>query len=158
MIRLYDYELSGNCYKLRLLMHWLGLPFERIPVDFHPGRAHKSDAFVQNVNPLGQLPVLDDDKHYWVGEDEARAAQEKVQAATDETIKRVDEIVKALNAHAKFLRGALGRHIDMRFTPDLRFRIDDTFDRMDETRRLFSQEQVRRDVEAPATDDEGDDT
>ncbi|MCB2027237.1 MAG: glutathione S-transferase family protein [Rhodoferax sp.] len=61
MIRLYDYELSGNCYKLRLLMHWLGLPFERVPVDFHPGRAHKSDAFVQNVNPLGQLPVLDDD-------------------------------------------------------------------------------------------------
>lgn len=61
MIRLYDYELSGNCYKLRLLLHWLGVPFERIAVDFHPGRAHKSDWFVQHVNPLGQVPVLDDD-------------------------------------------------------------------------------------------------
>jgi glutathione S-transferase len=61
MIRLYDYELSGNCYKLRLLMHWLGLACERIPVDFHPGRAHKSETFLHTVNPLGQLPVLDDD-------------------------------------------------------------------------------------------------
>jgi len=61
MIRLYDYELSGNCYKLRLLLHWLGLAYERIPVDFHPGRAHKSEWFLQHVNALGQLPVLDDD-------------------------------------------------------------------------------------------------
>jgi glutathione S-transferase len=61
MIRLYDYELSGNCYKLRLLMHWLGLTYERIAVDFHPGRAHKCAWFMQNINPQGQLPVLDDD-------------------------------------------------------------------------------------------------
>ncbi len=61
MIRLYDYELSGNCYKLRLLLHWLGLDYQRVPVDFHPGRAHKSDAFLQTINPQGQLPVLDDD-------------------------------------------------------------------------------------------------
>lgn len=33
-----------------------------------------------------------------VGEDEARAAQEKVQTATDDTIKRIDEIVKAKEA------------------------------------------------------------
>ena len=60
MIHLYDYELSGNCYKLRLLLHWLGLAYERIPVDFHPGRAHRSAHFLQHINPLGQLPVLAD--------------------------------------------------------------------------------------------------
>jgi len=60
MIRLYDYELSGNCYKLRLLLHWLAVTYERIAVDFHPGRAHKSAWFMQNINPQGQLPVLDD--------------------------------------------------------------------------------------------------
>jgi len=60
MIRLYDYELSGNCYKLRLLLHWLGLSYERIPVDFHPGREHRSARFLQHINPLGQLPVLAD--------------------------------------------------------------------------------------------------
>ncbi len=61
MIRLYDYELSGNCYKLRLLLHWLGLAYARVPVDFHPGRAHQSASFLRDVNPLGQLPVIDDD-------------------------------------------------------------------------------------------------
>ncbi len=60
MIRLYDYELSGNCYKLRLLLHWLGIEYTRIPVDFHPGREHKSALFIDTINPLGQLPVLFD--------------------------------------------------------------------------------------------------
>lgn len=60
MITLYDYELSGNCYKLRLMMSLLQLPYERVEVEFHPGKAHKQDAFLA-LNPLGQLPVLDDD-------------------------------------------------------------------------------------------------
>ena len=60
MITLYDYELSGNCYKVRLLLHWLGLHHTRIPVDFHPGRAHRSAWFLDHVNPQGQLPVLQD--------------------------------------------------------------------------------------------------
>ncbi|MGV8853356.1 MAG: glutathione S-transferase family protein [Devosia sp.] len=60
MITLYDFELSGNCYKLRLLMSILGLRYDIVPVDFYPGRQHKSDAFLR-LNPLGQLPVLQDD-------------------------------------------------------------------------------------------------
>lgn len=60
MIKLYDYELSGNCYKLRLLMNMLGVEYEAVPVDFYPGREHKSDWFLK-INPLGQLPVLVDD-------------------------------------------------------------------------------------------------
>jgi glutathione S-transferase len=59
MIKLYDYELSGNCYKARLLMGILDVPYERIAVDFYPGREHKSPAFLK-INPLGQLPVIDD--------------------------------------------------------------------------------------------------
>ena len=60
MISLYDYTLSGNCYKVRLLLHWLGLEYQRIPVDFHPGREHWSAEFMANINPRGQLPVLRD--------------------------------------------------------------------------------------------------
>jgi glutathione S-transferase len=60
-IRLYDYPLSGNCFKVRQMLAWLGLPHETVPVDFFPGRAHRSAAFLSNVNPLGQLPVIDDD-------------------------------------------------------------------------------------------------
>jgi len=59
-MKLYDYELSGNCYKVRFLLRMLRLPYQRQPVDFHPGRAHKSDAFLAEVNPLGQIPVLQD--------------------------------------------------------------------------------------------------
>lgn len=59
MITLYDYELSGNCYKLRLFMNILGVAYETRSVDFYPGREHKSDWFLK-INPLGQLPVLQD--------------------------------------------------------------------------------------------------
>lgn len=59
MITLYDYELSGNCYKLRLFMNILGLSFQAKSIDFYPGREHKSEWFLK-LNPLGQLPVLDD--------------------------------------------------------------------------------------------------
>lgn len=60
MIKLYDYELSGNCYKLRLFMSMLGLEYESVPIDFYPGREHKSDWFLR-INPLGQLPVIEDE-------------------------------------------------------------------------------------------------
>ncbi len=60
MIKLYDYELSGNCYKLRLLMSFLGLDYDTEAVDFYPGAQHKSSEF-RRINPLGQLPVIEDD-------------------------------------------------------------------------------------------------
>src|SRR6516165_10117509 len=60
MINLYDYELSGNCYKLRLLMSLLKLSYRTIAIEFYPSREHKSEWFL-NINPLGQLPVIDDD-------------------------------------------------------------------------------------------------
>lgn len=59
MLKLFDYELSGNCYKVRLLLNFLRVPFERIELDFHPGREHKSAWFLA-INPLGQIPVIID--------------------------------------------------------------------------------------------------
>lgn len=58
MISLHDFVLSGNCYKVRLLMQLLDVPFRTVPVDFYPGRAHKLPAF-RELNPLQQLPVLE---------------------------------------------------------------------------------------------------
>lgn len=60
MLTLYDYELSGNCYKIRLMLGFLGLDHRTRHVDFHPGFEHRSDWFLA-LNPLGQLPVIDDD-------------------------------------------------------------------------------------------------
>ena len=59
MITLYNYDLSVNCYKLRLLMSLLDVDYESIPVDFFPGWEHKSEAF-RKINPLGHIPVLVD--------------------------------------------------------------------------------------------------
>ena len=60
MIRLYDYLLSANCYKARLLLSMLDVPHELVPVEFHPGREHRSAGF-RRINPLGHIPVIDDD-------------------------------------------------------------------------------------------------
>ncbi|RZJ16446.1 MAG: 30S ribosome-binding factor RbfA [Brevundimonas sp.] len=65
------------------------------------------------------------------------------------------EIIKALNAHAKFLRGVLGRRIDMKFTPDLRFRHDESFDAATHIDRLLDDPRVRADLER--SDDQGED-
>lgn len=74
---------------------------------------------------------------------------------TAPTAGHVDEIVKALNAHARFLRGALGRHIDMKFTPDLKFRHDESFDAAGRMDRLFADPRVRADLERTGDEDEG---
>ena len=53
----------------------------------------------------------------------------------------------AMNRHAKFLRGRLGRHIELKFTPDLRFVHDESFDAAAKMEALFSRPEVRRDIE-----------
>lgn len=59
MLTLYDYDLSGNCYKVRLLLNMLELPCRLHAVDFYPGNETESEDFLA-VNPLGELPVLVD--------------------------------------------------------------------------------------------------
>lgn len=58
MIKLYDFELSGSCYKVRLLLNILKVSCERIPVDFI-GKEHKTERFLK-LNPLGEIPVMED--------------------------------------------------------------------------------------------------
>jgi glutathione S-transferase len=60
MIELYDYELSGSCYKVRLLLNFLSLEWKPLPVDFVE-KEHKT-ARITDLNPLGELPILQDDE------------------------------------------------------------------------------------------------
>jgi glutathione S-transferase len=63
-MRLYDFEYSGNCWKVRLLLDMLGLDYERVPVDSSRGGT-QTDAF-RAVSGRGQIPVLDDgDVRLW---------------------------------------------------------------------------------------------
>jgi len=65
-MRLYDYAASGNCFKVRLLLRFLGAEWERVPVDIFAGDT-LTDAYFA-VNPLRETPVLELD-------DGARIAQ-----------------------------------------------------------------------------------
>jgi len=56
------------------------------------------------------------------------------------------EVVEGLNRHAKFLRGRLGRMIDMKFTPDLKFLHDESFNEAARMNRLFDDPKVRQDL------------
>jgi len=60
------------------------------------------------------------------------------------------EVIEALNRHAKFLRGRLGHAIDMKFTPDLKFIHDESFDEAARMSRLFQDPRVARDL-APSS-------
>lgn len=59
MITLYDYELSGNCYKVRLLLNMLDVPYTKQAIEFYPAATHRQPEFLA-INPLGELPVLRD--------------------------------------------------------------------------------------------------
>ena len=68
---------------------------------------------------------------------------------------KADEVVKALNRHAKFLRGRLGHGIDMKFTPDLKFLHDETFNEAARMDRLFDDPRIRADLMKQDEDDDG---
>ena len=57
-----------------------------------------------------------------------------------------DEAIDALRRNRNELRRQVAKGLTLKFSPELRFRIDETFDQMDETRRLLNQDNVRRDT------------
>jgi glutathione S-transferase len=57
MYRLYNFPLSGNCYKVRLLLTQLGIPFELVNTDVLQQQTKLPD-FLQK-NPNGKVPVLE---------------------------------------------------------------------------------------------------
>jgi ribosome-binding factor A len=62
--------------------------------------------------------------------------------------RNADKIIPALNRHARFIRGEMGRMITMKFTPDLRFVEDDSFAEAEKIERLLKSERVRRDLKS----------
>jgi glutathione S-transferase len=58
-VRVYSFPLSGHAHRVRLFLSLLALPFETVDVDLAAG-AQREPAFLA-LNPLGQVPVIDDD-------------------------------------------------------------------------------------------------
>ena len=68
------------------------------------------------------------------------------------------EALEALNRSRSEIRRVVAKGLNLKYAPQFRFVLDDTFDRMDDTRRLFAQETVQRDLATgPGTESEDDD-
>ena len=55
-------------------------------------------------------------------------------------------VVDALERNKKFLRGEIVRRVDMKFAPEIRFRIDERFDEAERIDRLLRSPEVARDL------------
>lgn len=56
-MKLYDYLPSGNSYKVRLLLSYLDVEYEHVPVDIIAGET-QTKAY-KKINPAGQIPLLE---------------------------------------------------------------------------------------------------
>jgi ribosome-binding factor A len=60
-------------------------------------------------------------------------------------------VMTALERNKKFLRGEVARRVNLKFAPDLRFRVDDRFDEAERIEKLLRTPAVQRDL-APDSD------
>ncbi|MEQ8975767.1 MAG: glutathione S-transferase family protein [Coleofasciculus sp. C1-SOL-03] len=68
-MKLYDFLRSGNCYKVRLLMTQLGIPFERVEVNILQGESRTPEFMPKNLN--GRVPVLEVEPDKFLAESNA---------------------------------------------------------------------------------------
>ena len=60
---------------------------------------------------------------------------------------KITEVVKAMNEYAWFVRKQLGAKLKLRYTPEVNFRVDDTFEQFDNIARLLRYPSVALDLE-----------
>jgi ribosome-binding factor A len=63
------------------------------------------------------------------------------------------DVLAALDRNKRYLRGEIAHRVNLKFAPDLRFRIDEAFDEAERIERLLRSPQVRRDLDADRDDD-----
>ena len=57
-----------------------------------------------------------------------------------------EEIVEALNRHRKYVRGRVAPQINMKYAPEVRFYVDDTFEEASRIDSLLRSDKVQRDL------------
>jgi ribosome-binding factor A len=66
---------------------------------------------------------------------------------------RAKEIVEALNRHQRFIRGRVAPELDLKFAPEIRFFVDETFAEFGKIDALLRSERVQRDLDRHNDDD-----
>jgi ribosome-binding factor A len=62
------------------------------------------------------------------------------------------EVIDALDHNRKFLRGEIARRVNLKFAPDIRFRVDERFDEAERIEKLLRTPAVQKDL-APDSDE-----
>ena len=57
------------------------------------------------------------------------------------------DVLAALDRNKRYLRGEIAHRVNLKFAPDIRFRIDEGFDEAERIERLLRSPQVRRDLD-----------
>src|SRR3979409_1314812 len=65
-----------------------------------------------------------------------------------------DVVIAALERNKKFLRGEVARRVNLKFAPDIRFRVDERFDEAERIEKLLRTPAVQKDL-APDSDKDG---
>ena len=65
-------------------------------------------------------------------------------------------VLDALDRNKRFLRGEIAHRVNLKFAPDIRFRIDERFDEAERIEKLLRAPQVQRDLQAPGDDNSED--
>ena len=94
---------------------------------------------------IGVVPGVGEDVAAWSSYAAAKRASKEKELFGKGS---VEEAIAALARHRGIIRKKVSEEVILRHAPDLRFRADETYDRMDETRRLFSDPVVQRDIAA----------
>ena len=65
-----------------------------------------------------------------------------------------DVVIAALERNKKFLRGEVARRVNLKFAPDVRFRVDERFDEAERIEKLLRTPAVQRDIAPNSQDSE----
>ena len=61
-------------------------------------------------------------------------------------------VVDALERNKRYLRGEIARRVNLKFAPDIRFRLDERFDEAERIEKLLRTPEVRRDLDKDESD------
>ena len=62
-------------------------------------------------------------------------------------------VLEALDRNRRFLRGEIARRVNLKFAPDIHFRLDERFDEAERIEKLLRTPEVRRDLDRSGEDD-----
>jgi ribosome-binding factor A len=65
-----------------------------------------------------------------------------------------EAVVDALERNKRYLRGEIARHVNLKFAPEIRFRVDERFEEAERIEKLLRTPEVQRDLKPRSSEDE----